>query len=93
MTFDIFFSQLGIKMLSIYIIEGCPYCVRAMDTLNDHGVKYTIHVVKPNKKDYYKKKHRHSTFPQFILRDDKNKFLLGGSEAVPEIIKVWKNKI
>ena len=34
-----------------------------------------------------------STFPQIILKIKSDKFLLGGSEVVDNIISIWKKRI
>ena len=61
--------------LTIYYIEGCPYCKEALDTLNNNKIKYHSILVQPDKKTYYKKKHEMSSFPQIFI----DKYKIGGS--------------
>jgi glutaredoxin len=60
-------------MITIYILETCPYCNNALDLLTKLKIKHKKIVV-PNteeEKNKYKKLHKMNTFPQIFV-DKKN---------------------
>jgi glutaredoxin len=77
--------------LCIYVLDSCPFCKKALDKLKKHRIKHVVHVVQPEDKDKYKKKHKHPTFPQLILKENGKKKLLGGSDDLTtKMIKILK---
>ena len=74
------------KQLTLYIIENCPYCKKAIKTLEKNKITYVKKIVATEKKAYYKTKNKHETFPQLVLIDDNGKHTLGGSDAVDTLV-------
>lgn len=64
--------------LYIYYIEGCPYCKEALITLDNNKIKYNRILVESDKKEFYKKKHNMTTFPQIFI----DKYKLGGNNEL-----------
>lgn len=69
-------------MIIIYVLEGCPFCSKAIQMLNNHKIKYEKIVV-PNKDDIktvYKKKMNMKSFPMIFIEVGQNTFSkIGGS--------------
>ena len=80
-------------MLTLYVIDGCPFCKKALALLESNQIKYNKKVVTTDKKQYYKDKNKHDSFPQLVLKSNKEKYILGGSEAVEELVGLLKNKL
>lgn len=80
-------------MIYLYVLPQCGFCNAAIETLNKHNIPFKKKKVTSDKKENYKKKHKHETFPQIILKVKNEKFLLGGSEIIPDIIKFYKKKL
>ena len=80
-------------MIYLYVLPQCGFCNAAIETLHKHEIPFQKKIVSSDKKEKYKKKHKHDTFPQIILKIKKEKFLLGGSEIIPDIIKFYKKKL
>jgi glutaredoxin len=77
-------------MINIYILEGCPYCMKALELLKIYKLKHTKFIV-PNEekiKNEYKKKHKMNTFPQIFIE---NKIRIGGFSDLENIINLCKN--
>ena len=70
-------------MFLLYVLDGCPYCEKAMEILRKNKLKYEKVVVPHDeeKKKEYKKKCEMTTFPMiFVETNEKNHYLkVGGS--------------
>lgn len=77
----------------VYIREGCPYCRKILDYLQDHPHEYVeIYVAdKDFKTSTFKNKYgSHATFPRgYVVKGEKIK-LLGGSSEILEYLKNHK---
>ena len=69
-------------MIIIYVLEGCPYCEKALRILNENNMKYKKIVVETEEeKQYYKKKNKMNTFPQIFLQKSKTENIkVGGCD-------------
>lgn len=80
----------------VYVIEGCPFCARALNLLTINDLKTKIHVVEPNQKEKIKKKHHMNTFPQIFYVNEK-RIAIGGCvelEALLDVaIKIKEHKL
>ena len=81
-------------MIVLYVLDGCPYCEKALSILRSEKIKHEKIIV-PNEesvKKTYKKKCDMNTFPMiFIETEEKNHFIkLGGSSDLEEYIKKSK---
>jgi glutaredoxin len=68
-------------MFHLFVIEGCPYCKAAIDLVKKNKVQHQLTWVEHNKKDFYKKRHNMSTFPQVFYKSSKTSktmSLIGG---------------
>jgi glutaredoxin len=77
-------------MINIYILEGCPYCLKALELLKIYKLKHKKIIV-PNEekiKNEYKKKHKMNTFPQIFIE---NNIKIGGLNDLENIINLSKN--
>jgi glutaredoxin len=79
-------------MITIYVLEGCPYCNTAMKTLNDYNISFEKIVVKSKeKKILCTKKSGMTTFPQIYLNlSNKEMILIGGCDNLLNIVKYIK---
>ena len=73
--------------LILYVIKDCPFCKKARKTLKTYNIDFVKKLVPEKQKDIYKRKHKHETFPQLVLIDEDGKHILGGSEAVDDLVK------
>ena len=81
-------------MFYLYVLPTCPYCQNAIKLLKNNNIPFIQKTItSEEEKKLYKKKNKHDTFPQIILKIKNEKFLLGGSEVIPDIIKFYKKKI
>jgi glutaredoxin len=81
-------------MIVLYVLDGCPYCEKALGILKTEKIQYEKIVV-PNEeivKKTFKKKCSMDTFPMiFIETEEKNHFIqLGGSSDLEEYIRKSK---
>lgn len=71
-------------MITIYTIQGCPYCNKALDLLKERNIKYKQILVKQKDKDDVKIKNKMKTFPQIFYR----KMTIGGFDKLQFIIDI-----
>ena len=46
-------------MIYLYVLPTCPFCNKAIATLEQHNIPFQKVIVPDNKKDLYKRKHKH----------------------------------
>jgi glutaredoxin len=72
-------------MFLLFVLEGCPYCKRAIELLKLHKAKYQIVVVPQDQKikDQYKKDTGMKTFPMVFVsmdcKENEHYLKIGGS--------------
>lgn len=64
--------------LILYVLDGCPYCNRALDIVEQRGLSYKKIVVSQDRKNYYKKLHGMNTFPQIFMANNGTTWKIGG---------------
>lgn len=76
-------------ILHIYSLVGCPYSMKACETLKLYKPK--IITVTHDEKEKYKKMNEMSTFPQiFLVIDDKHRIKIGGyNETINLLTKIF----
>jgi glutaredoxin len=78
-------------MFVLYVLDGCPYCEKALEILKQHKLKYEKVVVpqEEEKKKLYKKKCEMTTFPMiFVETNEKNQYIkVGGSNDLETYIQ------
>jgi glutaredoxin 3 len=69
-------------MIIIYVIEGCPYCEKALRVLNGNNIKHKKIVAHTEEeKKLYKKKNQMNTFPQIFIHQPKTESIkIGGCD-------------
>tara|TARA_Y200000002_G_C22070046_1_gene410150 strand:- start:39 stop:335 length:297 start_codon:yes stop_codon:yes gene_type:complete len=75
-------------MITINVLEGCPYCNNSLEVLNKLGVKYKKVVVRPDQKDMFKKKYNQNSFPQILLKLNNKQILLGGNDDFMKTVNI-----
>ncbi len=63
-------------MIVLYVLEGCPFCEKAMKMMNENKIKFEKIIV-PNKDDIktiYKKKMNMKSFPMIFIEVSDNKY-------------------
>lgn len=75
-------------MIEVYVLEGCPYCNNTLSLLNNSGKKYKKIIVNDNKKDYYKKRHNMTTFPQVLINTKNMYVTLGGNDDIVKTFQI-----
>jgi glutaredoxin 3 len=81
-------------MIVLYILEGCPYCNRALQILKENNLKYKSIVVEntEEKKNYYKKQNKMNTFPQIFIKLRGDDFMkIGGCDNLIETLDYCKS--
>ncbi len=79
-------------MIVLYVLEGCPYCNNSLQLLKQYKIKHKAIVVPHDKKEFYKKQNKMSTFPQIFMMIDKNNFMkIGGNSDLVEAIGLSNN--
>tara|TARA_Y100000385_G_C12523688_1_gene396517 strand:- start:13 stop:318 length:306 start_codon:yes stop_codon:yes gene_type:complete len=73
-------------MFKIYYIEGCPYCMKALKTIDVINLPVKKILVKSEEKSETNKKNKIFTYPQIFY---KNK-LIGGNDDFHKLIKTSK---
>jgi glutaredoxin len=74
-------------MIILYVLVGCPYCNKALNTLNQYNIKYRAITVPAEQKENIKKQNRMNTFPQIFLQINSNNYIkIGGSIELDESI-------
>lgn len=71
-------------MITVYTIQHCPFCHRAIQLLKQKKLKYKNIVVDTKDKEKYKKKNKMTTFPQIFYRKKK----IGGFDNLNSIIDI-----
>lgn len=74
-------------MFVLYVLDGCPYCERAIQMLKQEKCKYKTVVVPREEatKNIYKKKFEMNSFPMIFVENEKNHYLkVGGSTDLEE---------
>ncbi len=82
-------------MFVLYVLEGCPFCEKALKMLNENKIKYQKIVVPhdDNIKKIYKEKMQMNTFPMIFVNIDEEKNLyskIGGSSDLELYINKCK---
>ncbi len=79
-------------MIVLYVLEGCPYCERALGMLNQEKIKYQKIVVQNDtEKQLYKRKCGMNTFPMIFNQVEEDKYIkIGGSTDLEELIRKCK---
>jgi len=85
------------RMIVLYVLEGCPYCERALQMLKMEKIKHKKVVVPRDeeKKNEYKRMCEMETFPMIFIRNPKahgeNEYLkIGGSSDLEAYIQKSK---
>jgi len=71
-------------MITIYTIQGCPFCRKAITLLKERDIKYKQILVKQKDKERIKDKNKMSTFPQIFY----GKSLIGGFDDLQFTIDI-----
>jgi glutaredoxin 3 len=81
-------------MIKLYVLEGCPYCNKALDILKKNKIKHKKIVVENSEeaKNYYKKKNKMNTFPQIFLDfNESNSMKIGGCSDLENLMDLLSN--
>jgi glutaredoxin-related protein len=93
--FYIYIIKINInQMIILYVLETCPYCQNAIQTLQSNKIKFKTITVNntEDEKNYYKKQNKMNTFPQIFMQVEKDNYMkLGGNDDLMEIISICKN--
>jgi glutaredoxin 3 len=75
-------------MISIFTLKGCPFCKKAMETLDTYNIPYKEKIIdSEEKKEMCKKQSGMRTFPQIYVTINSRNILLGGCDNLLELIK------
>jgi glutaredoxin len=72
-------------MFKLYVLEGCPFCTRALNKLSELKLKFHAIPVNPNEKEKYKKAHGMDSFPQVFFIDKTKNYKIGGCDELIEL--------
>ena len=68
-------------MFKIYYIDGCPYCIKALQIFNELNLKINKVLVHPTEKEQINKQNKMNTYPQIFYKN-KN---IGGCDDLIEL--------
>jgi glutaredoxin len=75
-------------MIVLYVLETCPYCNKALQTLKDNKIKHKSIVVKNTEEEklFYKRQNNMTTFPQIFVQTNKDHFIkIGGYNDLVDV--------
>lgn len=79
-------------MFVLYVLEYCPYCRNSLKIMADRGLKHQAIIVTDDKKEFYKKQNKMTTFPQIFMKFDTDAYIkVGGNSDLEEIIQCCDN--
>ena len=80
-------------MIILYVLEGCPYCNKALKELNSNRIKYKSIIVENSQeaKNHYKKQSGMLTFPQIFIETDNSFLKIGGYDDLILLITTSKD--
>ena len=64
----------------LYIKEGCPICIKAVELLREKDKQFVVHVMDSDIEalNEAKEKFKHNTVPIVLVRENNTKSLIGG---------------
>ena len=64
----------------LYIKEGCPFCIKAVELLREKDKQFVVHVMDSDIEalNEAKEKFKHNTVPIVLVRENNTKSLIGG---------------
>lgn len=73
--------------ITLYALDGCPYCEDVMDVLDEHGVEYEIHWVDENfsNRDEVRKVSGQRGVP--VLEDDDRAVVMQNAENIVRYVE------
>ena len=76
----------------IFVIDNCPFSERAKRLMRESKYKYSIINVPKNQKDFYKKAHQMSTFPQVFYHTKGGTIIkVGGCDDLDNLMMIIQN--
>lgn len=81
--------------IHITYLDGCPYCKRALETLERNNIKHVVNYISYNETDEYKTKNNFPSFPHITLKDnktDKTIYTIGGCDDLHEFMNAFHKK-
>ena len=74
--------------IEAFIVEGCYYCSALISNLEKRKIKFEKIIVPYHKKDEYKDKHQHYTFPHVFININKKRIFIGGYEDYNNLMEL-----
>jgi len=78
----------------LYVLDGCPFCKRALDRIKSLGLDHESIIISHEQKEKYKIKHEMETFPQIFFIDNTNKnkteYKIGGCDELETLLDIVK---
>lgn len=73
--------------LTLYALDGCPYCEAVMETLDEHELEYDVHWVEPafSSRNEVRKVSEQRSVP--VLEDSDNSVVMADAENIQEYIR------
>lgn len=71
-----------VRILKIYTIDGCGFCKRAIELLNNNNIHHSEIHVADDDKDFTKKQNGMDTFPQIFIITPEVKGINGSEEKI-----------
>lgn len=73
----------------IFVIDGCPYCRKAINMLNNNSIPFEDIIVKEKDKPKYKKLHKMKSFPQIFIKTTDDEYIkIGGSDDLDRTLQL-----
>ena len=73
----------------IFVIDGCPYCKKAINMLNNNSIPFEDIIVSDEDKPKYKKRHKMNSFPQIFIKTTSEEYVkIGGSEELERTLQL-----
>lgn len=73
--------------VTLYALDGCPYCEAVMDTLDENEVEYTIQWVEPafSDRDEVKRVSNQRGVP--VLEDDDRSVVMANTDRIKDYVR------
>ena len=73
----------------IFVIDGCPYCRKAINMLNNNSIPFEDIIVSAEDKPTYKTRHKMDSFPQIFIKTTEEEYIkIGGSDDLDDTLKL-----
>lgn len=81
--------------IHITYLNGCPYCKKALETLETNNIKHIVKYISHNETEAYKTQYKFPSFPHITLKNnntDKIIYTIGGCDDLHKLMEDFHKK-